>query len=193
MSRTRRRKILYIAAIAVLSVAVVGGLIWSRAPTWAWVVVAIALFVPGRIAGYYYRTFLIGRRMMNSRSYSEAIPQFERFLAEVRARPALKKFIWLQAGIYTLDVEAMTLNNIGACHLELGQLELVEEPLRQALFIDPLYPIPYVNLAVLAAQRRDPSTARDAASRAMQLGYLGSRTDAALRYAGGALAEFEGR
>jgi hypothetical protein len=49
----------------------------------------------------------------------------------------LKRLIWLHAGIYTHDIEAMALNNIGACHLGPGVFDRVSEPLQMALTIDP--------------------------------------------------------
>lgn len=154
--------------------------------------VALILLLPGRIAGHYYRDLFTGRGLMDARRFSEAIPLFERFLQRIRARPELKRLIWLTAGIYTRDVEAMTLNNVGASWLELGELNRAEQPLRQALSIDPDYPIPYVNLARLAMLRGDLEEAAHFSSAAKRLGYCDSRVDALLHGASGVLAAVEG-
>ncbi len=99
----------------------------------------------------------------------------------------------MSAGIYTRDVEAMALNNLGAARLELGDLDQVEAPLRQALALDPDYPIPYVNLAHLAALRGDVEAAERASSAAKRLGYHDTRVDALIRRVSSALAGVEGR
>lgn len=193
MTRTRRRKILYVGSLLALGIAVYGSLYWLRAPPWAWALSIVLLLVPGRIAGLYYRDFFTGRRLMGARRYADALACFERFLTQVRARPGLKRLIWLHAGIYTRDIEAMALNNIGACHLELNALDRVSEPLQMALAIDPEYPIPHLNFAQLAARRGDQDAARVAAVKASDLGYRDSWLDALIRRGSAALAGLEGR
>jgi tetratricopeptide (TPR) repeat protein len=154
--------------------------------------VALAFFVPGRVQGHYYRDLFTGRKLMDARRWSEALPHLESFLDQVRARPGLKKLMWL-GGIYTYDVEAMALNNIGAACLELGQLDAAEAPLRQALAVDASYPIPFVNLAVLASLRGDRDGAAAASAAAKQLGFDGSSIDALIRRGQSILAGVEGR
>jgi len=192
MTRTQRRKILYFGCLATLGAAVFGSLLWFRAPPWVWAISILLLIVPGRIAGHYFRDFFTGRRLMNAPRYADALACFERFLTQMRARPGLKQLIWLHAGIYTRDIEAMTLNNIGASQLELGNLDRVSEPLQKALANDPKYPIPYFNLAHLAVLRGDVDSARAAALRAWELGYRDSWVDSLIRRGSGALAGIEG-
>jgi tetratricopeptide (TPR) repeat protein len=192
MNRTLRRQILYFGCLAALGVAVVGLLYSFRAPPWTWVLSALLFLIPGRIAGHYFRNLFTGRRLMDTRRYADALPFLEHFLAQIRARPGLKQLIWLHAGIYSRDVEAMTLNNIGTCQLELGNLDRVAEPLQEALAIDPEYPIAYVNLAHLAARRGDLDAARAAAGRAWDLGYRDSWVDTLIQGASSALAKLEG-
>ena len=193
MTRTLARKLEYGATLVALGVVTAGPLLWVRAPGWVWLVTGALLLIPGRIAGHYFRDLFTGRRLMDARRFAEAIPHFERFLEHIRAQPGLKKFIWLSAGIYTRDVEAMALNNLGAVRLELGELDRVEAPLRQALVLDPDYPIPYVNLAHLAVLRGDTAMAADASSAAKRLGYNATRIDALLNHVSSSLATLEGR
>jgi tetratricopeptide (TPR) repeat protein len=192
VSRTLRRKLGYVSSIALLAAAACGALLWLDAPFGAWVLTVLVLLLPGRIAGHYFRDLFTGRRLMDARRFAEAISHFERFLERLQARPRLKRLIWLSAGIYTHDVEAMALNNIGAARLELGQLDQVESPLRRALAVDPDYPLPYVNLARLAVLRGDVDAALAASTAAKRLGYDGSRIDALIHRASGALAALEG-
>jgi len=178
---TLQRKVRYVVSLAAVGAAVCGPLLWFRAPLWGWVAAALVLLVPGRIAGHYYRDMLTGRRLMDARRFAEAIPYFERFLQRIEARPGLKRLIWLSPGIYTCDVEAMALNNLGATRLELGEFDQVEAPLRRALFIDPNYPIPYVNLAHLALLRGDSEAAAVASSAARAQTHKIHQTIAATR------------
>ena len=193
VTHTLQHKVKYVASLAALGVAVCGPLLWFQVPLWGWALAVLMLLIPGRIAGHYYRDMLTGRRLMDARRFAEAIPYFERFLKRIEARPGLKRLIWLSAGIYTRDVEAMALNNLGASRLELGQLDQVEAPLRRSLAIDPDYAIPYVNLAQLALLRGDSEAAAAASSEANRLGYRGSRVVDSFRRASGTLAELEGR
>jgi tetratricopeptide (TPR) repeat protein len=193
VTRTFVRKLQYVAIVAVGLVVTYGLLLWYQAPSWVWVATAVVLLVPGRIAGHYYRDLFTGRRLMDSRRVAEAVPFFERFLERVRGRPWLRRLIWLSAGIYTVDVEAMALNNLGASYLELGDLDRVEAPLRQALAIDPDYPVPYVNLALLAEARGDLEAAAVASTVAKRLGHNDTRIDRLIRDAASTLAVVEGR
>src|SRR5688572_715678 len=139
MTRTRRHQLIWLLAVVGLATVSLGLLAWFRAPLWAMALLAFLFFVPGRVQGHYYRDLFTGRKLMDARRWSEALPPLESFLERVRARPGLKKLMWL-GGIYTYDVEAMALNNIGAARLELGQLDMAEVPLRQALDVDASYP-----------------------------------------------------
>jgi tetratricopeptide (TPR) repeat protein len=191
VSRTSKCKIQYFVILVVLGAAVCVSLLWFRAPLWGWVAAALVCMIPGRVVGHYYRDLFTGRRLMDARRFAEAIPHFERFLERIRARPALKRLICLSPGIYTRDVEAMTLNNLGIARLEVGELDRVEAPLRRALALDPDYPLPYVNLAHLASLHGDVEAAAAASRSAKRLGYHDTRADAFIRRASGTLASLE--
>jgi tetratricopeptide (TPR) repeat protein len=188
-----KRKLQYVAGVAALGAAVCGPLLWFGAPLWSWLAAAVVFLVPGRIAGHYYRDLFTGRRLMDAGQFAEAIPHFELFLQRIRIQPGLKQLTWLSPGVYTQDVEAMALNNLGAARLEFGELDKVEAPLRQALALDPDYPIPYVNLAHLAVLRGDLKAATAASNAANSLGYRDSKVDAMIHRASSYFAGVEGR
>ena len=83
--------------------------------------------------------------------------------------------------MYTVDAEAMTLNNIGAAQVDLGRLDEAERSLEAAIAIDPQYPLPFFNLAVVHSARNDREHAERAAAEAARLGFPGSTMDAVRR------------
>ena len=192
MTRTRRYQLMWLLAVIGLATVSLGLLAFFRAPLWTVALVALLFFIPGRIQGHYYRDLFTGSKLMDAHRWSDALSPLESFLAKVRAQPRLKKLVWF-GGIYTHDVEAMALNNIGAVHLELGELEAAEAPLREALAVDASYPIPLVNLAVLASLRGDREGAAAAAAEAKRLGFDGSRIDTLIRQGQSMIAAAEGR
>src|SRR5690606_15160624 len=109
---------------------------------------------------------------------SEAMDHLERFLDDVRARPWLKPMIWLSWSIYTREVEAMTLNDIGAANLALGNLEESERAFREALALDREYPLPHFNMAVLHEMRGNRILTDESLAESTRLGYSGGTIDA---------------
>lgn len=194
MSRTARYKIGYVVAIGVI--ATLAFLLMSAVdadPLVAALLVALFLFIPGRVQGILYRELFRGRRLLAQHREVEAIGHFHRYLADVRARPWLKRMIWLSWSIYTPDVEAMALNNIGAAHLRLGHLDEAESALRRALALDEKYPLPHFNMAVLHEMRGNRTLAEKALAEAVALGYSGGTVDTIINHAHVLLARAEGR
>lgn len=191
MSRTRRLKLAY----ATLSVLVVGGVAALGLTVGAWpalIAFVLLMLLPGRVQGYFYRDFFRGRRLFAQGRFADAIPHFERFLADVRARPWLKRLLWLQLGIYTTDVEVMTLNNLGGAHVQLGELDAGERYLEEALRMDPRYAMAFYNLSMIAALRGDTAGAERLAGEAERLGFTGGGVDRILAWAGERLVQVEG-
>lgn len=192
MTRTARLKVGYVAAILAVFAAVVTLLVWVSGPL-GFFLAALLTILPGRLQGVFYRDFFRGRRLLASGNAEAAIPEFERFLETIRARPALKKLVWLQWAVYSPDVEVMTLNNLGAAQYRMGELDVAEGYLREALRLDPAYPIAYYNLALIAAERDDVAEAERMMGEAHRLGYTRGTLDQVLGRAGDALARLEGR
>lgn len=194
MSRTGRYKIGYL--LAVLAVTACALLLMRSIGTNVLVsaiVMAVILLIPGRVQGILYRDLFRGRRLLGQHRESEAMDHLERFLDDVRARPWLKPMIWLSWSIYTREVEAMTLNDIGAANLALGNLEESERAFREALALDREYPLPHFNMAVLHEMRGNRILTDESLAESTRLGYSGGTIDAIVNRAQSLLARVEGR
>jgi tetratricopeptide (TPR) repeat protein len=151
------------------------------------------LLVPGRVQGRYYRDFFRARELVDERRFAESLPFGERFLDRIRARPGLKRLVWLSWPAYSPDIEAMALNNLGAAHLELGDFEAAERRLGEAMALDPLYPVPVFNLAMLAAVGGDTAAAMRLLEECVRLGYRRTAIDDLIHRSQALLARLEGR
>ena len=191
MSRATLLKLVY-PVLAVLLLAGSIALMTVGDGGWGLLAFFFLLLVPGRVQGAVYRDLHRGRSLYGEGKFAEAIPCFERFLARIRRRPALKLLVWLRWTAYTASVEAMALNNLGSAAIGLGDLEAAEEWLRQALRVDPRYPMPYYNLAVVAQARGDDAETERLLGEASRLGFTGGRFDQALQQAAQRLAHAEG-
>lgn len=191
MTRTARLKLGYVAVFLTVAAIVVTLLVWVAGPL-GFFLAALLTILPARLQGVFYRDFFRGRRQLAGGNPEEAIPAFERFLETIRARPGLKKLVWLQWAVYSPDMEVMTLNNLGAAHYHIGELDVAEGYLREALRLDPVYPVAYYNLALIAAGRDDDAEAERLLGEARRLGYTGGNVDQLIGRAGNALARLEG-
>lgn len=193
MSRTTRYTLLYGITIVAVAGLVISIVLRTRRPD-AWLVIAVVLLLsPSRIAGIAWRDFFRGRRLMRMGRADEAVPFFERFLEQVRRRPSLKHFIWLVWGVYTRDIEVMTLNNLGV--IRLGRLELAEAErfFNEAWRLDPQYPFAPYNLAAVRVLQKDTAAAAQLLERSAELGYRRTSVDRLIHQLGGLLAAVEGR
>lgn len=160
MNRATIIKTLYFSSLA-LALAAGGYLVTVTKGSLLLVVgIMLLLLLPGRITGYLWRDLIAGRRLVDSGRYSEAITLFESFLADLKRRRWLNWIIWLTPSLYTTSAEAMTLNNLGVCQLELGEFEGAEAHFKQALSIDPKYPMPHYNLAILEMYQDRPESSQ---------------------------------
>lgn len=193
MTRPTRWKFFYAVALVLLSAVAIAVANLAEFD-WAIIVaVGIALLIPGRINGHYWRDFYTGRQLMNTGRNNEALRCFERFLGQVQEQPQLKHLIWFVWGIYTRDIEAMTQNNIGAVLMREGHLDLAEKRLKLSLSVDAQYPIPNQNLAIIAELRGDRDTSIQFVEKAEKLGYRDTSIDKVVSIAGNLLAAIEGR
>jgi hypothetical protein len=177
LSRVTRYKIGYVIALTL-----VGGVVFAAAGAgnWEpWVVftIVLVLMLPGRIQGLLFRDLFRGRRDLDRNSPETALGHFNTFLTTIRAQPWRRPALWLSWSIYTPNVEAMTQNNIGAAQLNLGNLDSAQAALSTALSLDPQYPLPHANLALVAALRADSGTAEHHLDAARRLGYKGAGLD----------------
>ena len=195
MTRTHRLKILYVVVLlALLALALLlGAALYPSLGLPALFAVGLLLFVPGRIQGVFFRDFFRGRRLLGSGQPAQALVPFRRFREQVQRNPWQKRLLWLAWGFYSTDIEAMTWNNIGAAHIELGEWSAAREALGQALAIDGEYPLPHFNRALIATAEGDRQEAQREAEAARRLGYRETSTDELIQQAGYLLARIEGR
>lgn len=158
-------------------------LLLTRLPGEAGLALLAALALFGLVLSIWGRDFFIARHHAKRRRWTQAVERYERFEKKLlRARwPKLTVVLYL--GIYSLDGVAISRNNIGQILLNAGDLDGAVRWLRAALQRDPLYAVPYVNLAVIAAMRRDEATARREMTRALQLGFSPNSAQRILRRA----------
>jgi tetratricopeptide (TPR) repeat protein len=177
LSRVARYKIGYVLALALLAGVVVAASRAGDSQPWVVVTIVLVLLLPGRIQGLLFRDLFRGRRDLDRNSPESALGHFNSFLTTIRAQPWRKPALWLSWSIYTPNVEAMTQNNIGAAQLNLGDLSSAEAALNTALALDPQYPLPHANLALVAALRADSSAAESHLEAARKCGYKGAGLD----------------
>jgi tetratricopeptide (TPR) repeat protein len=171
MSRTTLYKGIYFGMAVVagaISLAIL--LHYHFSPT-AIVAVVVALLLPGRILGYFWRDLLRGLRLLNAREFTASKICSQRFLAELPSKPWLKYLVWLGASSYSRDPEALALNNLGAAEIQLGELGSARQHLDRAIEIDPLCPLPYLNIGALLEASGNADEARLFFDQAARLGY----------------------
>ncbi len=175
-NRTLRNRILYYLALAVVMVLVggVGLLIVQSYPHSQIYVIAVAvllLLIPGRLQQYYWKDYFLGQKLQLKRQHAEALASFERFLASIRERPALRRLIWFSQWYYSSNVEVLALNNMGVSAMWLQEAKKAETWLNAAAELDPESPLPYFNLAVLHYARGDDAEGAKNLNKADTLGY----------------------
>lgn len=165
MKRTQRNLLIIMTVMVMLY------LVLTRLPPMAGVALLAAILVLAVIALILGRDWLIGHRHAKRRRWQPALERYQRFekkLLRAWWRPLV---MMLQLTIYSFDGVAIVRNQIAQIHIESGELEQAVQWLRAALQRDPLYSVPYVNLAIVAAMRRDEAAARREMTRAVQLGF----------------------
>jgi tetratricopeptide (TPR) repeat protein len=146
-------------------------LVLRALPLIAALCVAAALLVCCLVLVAWGRDFLIGRYRMKRRAWQPALERFQRFEKRLLGNPLSTLLTPLYFGIYSFDGVAIARNNIGVCLMNLDQKDEAVRWLRSALQRDPLYPVPYTNLATIAAMRNDTATTQREIRRAVDLGY----------------------
>lgn len=182
LSRTDQLKRTY--AVVLVVVLVIGGLWLVASPGFiAFALVVLAFLIPGRLQAIFYRRLYRGLSAMRSHKYADAIPKFEGFIDQLTKYPVLNRLLWCNWNIYTVNAEALALNNIGACHIGLRELAQANKALDKALKIDPLYPKPHFNKAVIELINGKEERANVCLGKAEELGFTGGGLDKARRMA----------
>ncbi len=193
MNRTSKYKLLYIIVLIGLGALAIWVTLESKKNLIVIFGIVIIFLIPGRICGVYWRDFFKGRNLMIHGRFLDAEPYFKTFLSKVRERPWLKNLIIISWGMYTRDIEVMTLNNLGTIYIEQGRFIKAKEYLNQAIAIDSEGPLPYFNLALIAAAENQNDLAIEFFRKSKEKGFTGSSFDQLIRQTGELLARIEGR
>jgi hypothetical protein len=189
MNRTRRYQLFYVLAVLALTALVVA--VYAAAGLASFVAVGVLLLIPGRVAGHYLRNLFRSRVWVEQGRFREGIEAGHAFLADLQREPWRRHLIYCQYGIYTWNVEAMARNNIGAAHMELGEIDQAERDLRGAIREDADYAIPYFNLAVVAYVRGEAAEGDRLIALAADKGYSGGNLDRLISRVGAAYARLQ--
>lgn len=130
--------------------------------------------------------FFAGKRYLRKKQWVEALTAFRTFEDKLTASPGRQKLAWLAWGVYSLDPIAVARNGTGVVHLENGKLELAEAAFFSALARDGSYAVPHVNLAVVAARRKDAAVMEQQLAEAARLGVTSAKVAKKVRAALGA-------
>lgn len=155
-------------------------------------IISIILLIPGRVQGYYYRKHFKGRKLLNKKDYMQSIKYSKEFIEDIRLNNWKKKLILLSWGIYSKDIEAMTLNNLGVAYLELGDLKVANEYFNETIEIDSLYCLPYFNLSILENVKGDIEMSKMFYKKSVELGFKQTKFDNVVQKSQQILAEIEG-
>lgn len=182
----------YGTIVAVIVIVVLVAL--PRPFRWPHVLAVAAVFVlPGRIQGFLWREFFRGRRAMDQGRMADALVHFARFEERLTAHPWIAAGIYLGWSVYTWNAKAMLANDVGACELALGRRDGAEANFERAIALDPGYPVPYFNLAVVAETWGDRERAQRLLADAGKRGFRGGTRERVIAMASGVLAAVEGR
>jgi ATP-dependent Clp protease adapter protein ClpS len=193
MSRTAHRKFRYFAVVTVGCGAVLWCMWRYRLDSAALVLIILALWVPGRILGYFWRDLLTGLRLLHNRQFAQSARCSRKFLEDIDRRPWIQHFTWLGSGTYSRNAKALALNNLGAAELFLGEFAAAREHFEQSRKLDDENPLPYVNLAQLELILGDRARSRDNLEQAQRLGYTKGLSDRLIQSAQSRYAFVDGR
>lgn len=155
----------------IMTVLVAVYLLLTRLPPAAALGLLIILILYVLVLVIWGRDHLFARRHAKRSEWAKAQERFERFEKKLLRVRWHRLTLVLYPSIYSMDGVAIARNNIAQVLINAGDLDRAVQWLRSALQRDPLYPVPYVNLSLIAAKRRDEAGARRDMTRAVQLGF----------------------
>ena len=181
MTRPTLAKLAYVAALLTLLALAAGVIALVPAGPQRIVVSGLGvvlLLVPGRLQARLLRAHFAGRAAHAKGHFTEARRLYEQQLEELRAAPWKNRAVWLSWMVWTTRADAMVWNNLAAVAIDAGDLNAIEPAAAEALAIDPLYPLPWVQRAAAAAMRGDREEVERCVEQAALLGYRGTTADA---------------
>ncbi len=193
MSRTTVYKFVYFSEATAIAIVVFWLFVhFQLSSVWA-ALIPLALFVPGRILGFFWRDLLRGLRLLRQKQFSESKRHSLLFLEQLRRRPWMKHLIWLGSGSYTRDPEVMALNNLGAAEMMLGEIDAARENLQASIDLDPKCPLAYFNMHNLHKLLGDEYAAAEWLAKARERGFGTGPSDRAVQASQARFAERSGK
>ncbi|KXZ40725.1 hypothetical protein SAMN05661008_01463 [Alkalithermobacter thermoalcaliphilus JW-YL-7 = DSM 7308] len=119
----------------------------------------------------FWKNFHEGKKLMRKLKYKSAVEKFNEFLKDIENKPWLKKLRFLNYGVYTHNLKAMTYNNIGICYLESNLLNKATDYFEKAKQEDEQFCIPYYNLAIIELIKDNEEKAFENLKKSIKLGY----------------------
>ena len=123
MSRTAIYRSMYFGFLAAYVAIALWVVIRFHIAPLAIFIVAGALLIPGRILSFYWRDLLQGLRLLNQGKYAQSKARSETFLAQLQAKPWIRRLIWVSGSRYSRNPEVWALNNLGAAEMRLGEID----------------------------------------------------------------------
>lgn len=155
----------------IMTVLVVVYLLLTRLPPLASLALLGMLALYVLIVSIWGRDLFFARRAAKRGEWAKAQARYEKLEKKLQRARWHRLAVVLYPNIYRFDGVAIMRNNIGQMLINAGELDQAVQWLRAALQRDPFYPVPYVNMALVAAKRRDEAGARREMTRAVQLGF----------------------
>ncbi|MEA9579500.1 tetratricopeptide repeat protein [Xanthomonas nasturtii] len=193
MSRVTRYKLTYLLVLAVLAAVVFLVVRSTGGNNFTLALAVVFLLAPGRLQGLLLRPLFRGQRALAHGEAGEAMRHFDAQLSQLAAQPWRQYALWLGWSLYTPSLAAMIHNNLGVTYAELDEPDNAQAAWEKALALDPRYPVPYANLAALAASRGAPDPTQAMLEQAKALGYSGGALDQATHRVQQLLAAIESR
>jgi ATP-dependent Clp protease adaptor protein ClpS len=142
----------------------------------ALLVIVVLLLSPGWIQAYFWSEMRAGLDQLNRCNYAQSKAHSARFLAQLQARPWLKKLTWLKAGEYSRDPEVLARGNLGAALWKLGEVEAAQEQFLLAIRLDPQCPLAPLYMGRLLLGTTTTTVAMPWLDKAEALGFMGARS-----------------
>jgi hypothetical protein len=98
VSRTTRRKIYRFLTISIGTALLLGVILRFHLSIGPIALLVLALLIPGRILGFFWRDQLAGLRLLNERRFQESAQCSSRFLDLLGRRPWIRHLNWLGGG-----------------------------------------------------------------------------------------------
>jgi tetratricopeptide (TPR) repeat protein len=130
-----------------------------------------ALVIFGCLLAILCKDFLIARSKTKKHDWEGAIEHYNKFERSLEYYQQHGINLPIFMSIYTYNGIALTNNNRAQCYMNVHRTQDAKNNLEFAVRLDKLYATPHINLAILAAQKGNESSAMKELEIARELGY----------------------